>query len=447
MAKRRTLFTVGGYLITAFVGSLVRVGLPSDSSLSMVMIGVALFGVLLVLLVARNALKAKHSSLICGIVIIGGLLFSIACYYKNLQRLTFYYPADGNGRRRYVAGTELTDQVKKELPSEAVNNNDELAKYLAKIGGLEEKSKVWTPESIQNANNILTYNYIALWICLSSAVFYIINSSMGKALPERPNETVAHKVLDNNTWFYQSSSETVIVFVHGILSNSDACWRNNAAGTVWPELLRCDPQFNDAAIFLGGYEAGLTSGEYDSRDAAWELFRGLRTPSQPPSPLEKKHLFFICHSLGGIVVRQMLCSHHEAFATKHVGLLLCGSPSWGSWFANWVAPATKMIGFDLGYHLRRDDRVLTDLDRDYQNLIDARRITRIDGLSLLESRGRLWGIPIPILVGAESASRYFPWYRIPKVTHGELVKPNTITHPSHCALRDFICSKEFFSSQ
>jgi hypothetical protein len=44
-------------------------------------------------------------------------------------------------------------------------------------------------------------------------------------------------MVQNNTWIRQNSSRTVLVFVHEILSNSDACWQNTKTDTYWPQMV------------------------------------------------------------------------------------------------------------------------------------------------------------------------------------------------------------------
>jgi Alpha/beta hydrolase family len=243
-------------------------------------------------------------------------------------------------------------------------------------------------------------------------------------------------------WANDSDSWTAIVFVHGVLSSNASCWWNNAIRKSWPSLVVDDPQFENAATFLAGYESGLGAGRFDVRDAAERVFNELSLPGQP---LERRRLIFVCHSQGGIVVRQMLCTHASAFANKHVGLVLCGSPSWGSRYANWLAPLTRLIGHRQAYQLRKDDPVLVNLDRDFQLLISNKTIPSLKGVCLVETRGRLWRIPIKRIVWDDSASRYFPWQRINKATHGSLVKPDSITHGSHLALASFAHREGFLT--
>lgn len=240
----------------------------------------------------------------------------------------------------------------------------------------------------------------------------------------------------NNTWINPSNSRCVIVFVHGILSDSGA-WKNKKAGTYWPQMLVEDEQFEDVAVFVSGYTAGLGAGLYDVPAAANEVLAHLRNPTTGPAPLDKDFILFICHSQGGIVVRQMLTTNFEEFAKKKVGLILCGSPSWGSLYGTLFAPITFLIRFRQGTALSWGGSALRNLDREFLNMIEKKRIPDLEGLCLAETKGSIFGIPVPKVVGLPSATRYFKWEPIAHTTHKSLVKPASRTHGSYVHTRDF----------
>ena len=258
---------------------------------------------------------------------------------------------------------------------------------------------------------------------------------------------MAEKTRENTRWIHESQSRTVVIFVHGILSNSDTCWRNTKAKTYWPELVQEDPGFEDPGVFVSGYTAGLGAGLYDVRAAAADILALLRHPGNGPAPLDKDRLLFVCHSQGGIVIRQMLYSYFEEFRAKRIGLVLCGSPSWGSIYATLVAPVTLLLRFRQATALSWGGSKLRDLDRDFLELLTGQRIPELSGICLAETRGRFLGIPIPKIVGEPSATRYFRWYPIPRVTHGSLVRPPGRSHLSHVRLRDFAHTGGFLTGR
>jgi hypothetical protein len=245
----------------------------------------------------------------------------------------------------------------------------------------------------------------------------------------------------NNTWFSRKPSRTVVVFVHGVISTAKSCWTHVKTNSFWPRLVRDDPQFEDPAIFLSGYDSNVRSGRFDAQDAADQVYQSLCTADRPPAPMSKPRMLFVCHSQGGIVVRRILCAHSDAFADKLVGLVLCGTPSWGSLWATLGGPLLRLLGHAQGWHLRHGDPLLVDLDRDFQRLMSNRKIPALVGTCLVETRGPC-RLPWRIVPDA-TATRYFPWQRIGAVTHGGLVKPTSFGHASHVALRAFAVKHGF----
>jgi hypothetical protein len=62
--------------------------------------------------------------------------------------------------------------------------------------------------------------------------------------------------IDNNFWYVQNESDKVIVFIHGIFSESKGCWlyedSSSPARVFWPDLILNDVRFNMPSIYLAG---------------------------------------------------------------------------------------------------------------------------------------------------------------------------------------------------
>jgi hypothetical protein len=84
----------------------------------------------------------------------------------------------------------------------------------------------------------------------------------------------------NNTWVLKNNSPTVFIFVHGILSSSQACWFNSETQTYWPSLVAHDPKLSAPSVFVSGYTADIGSGIIDTFDAAEEVMLHLRDAGQ-----------------------------------------------------------------------------------------------------------------------------------------------------------------------
>src|ERR1700686_1092857 len=122
------------------------------------------------------------------------------------------------------------------------------------------------------------------------------------------------KADENNLWYRYNDEDAVLVFVHGVLSDSRGCWLHNDEQTnrptcYWPELIESDARFKDVGIYLGGYHTAVDSGDFPIQDCAEEVYSYLETPDHlnRTPVMERKKITFVCHSMGGIVARYLLC--------------------------------------------------------------------------------------------------------------------------------------------
>lgn len=248
----------------------------------------------------------------------------------------------------------------------------------------------------------------------------------------------------NNLWYDKTDSQTAIVFVHGILSDSRSCWYNKEAKTYWPEMIRVDEEhFHKPSIYLAGYYTEIDSGPYEIRNAADEILAGLRrrSPSHP-AVLDKSNIIFVCHSTGGIVTRYLLESKFPLFAEKNIGLVLVASPSYGSRQADRLSWLEEFYENELGKQLKWGNWSLRDLDARFKNLLYERRIPNIAGVEAYENHfiiHRKWLRDTNFVVTEESAGRYFGAPKLLRNTdHFSTVKPDSESHPGYELLADFL---------
>src|SRR5436190_6179345 len=102
-------------------------------------------------------------------------------------------------------------------------------------------------------------------------------------------------------WLREPTSATSVVFVHGILSSAESAWRHRN-GAYWPTLLHEDTGAHGLGIYVFTYNTGIFSGSYSVGDAADALKEHMRLDRV----LQCERLIFVCHSMGGIVVRKYL---------------------------------------------------------------------------------------------------------------------------------------------
>jgi hypothetical protein len=91
------------------------------------------------------------------------------------------------------------------------------------------------------------------------------------------------------------------VFVHGILSSGETCWRHDN-GSYWPELLKDEPELDSLGLYVFTYETGIFSGSYRLGDIVDALKEHMRLDGV----LASDRLIFVCHSMGGIIVRKYI---------------------------------------------------------------------------------------------------------------------------------------------
>ena len=247
---------------------------------------------------------------------------------------------------------------------------------------------------------------------------------------------------ENNRWLYYNGSNTVIVFVHGIFSDSTSCW-SSSGGRYWPDMVKLDQRFHDVSIYLGGFHTSIDSGQYDIRDCADELFRAISSEDAELAPpvTAKANILFVCHSTGGIVVRDMLYRERELFATKKIGLVLIASPSFGADTANTLSLLCDFYNHKLGKQLRWASEALENLDHNFKDLIGRQLIPGLRGVEAYEHHfivHRKWLPSRRVVVTEESACRYFPpGFLMPGTDHFTIAKPETAQHPTYTLLASF----------
>src|SRR5215469_7270927 len=101
-------------------------------------------------------------------------------------------------------------------------------------------------------------------------------------------------------WIRKPANTAAVVFIHGILSNGDSCWRSKAA--YWPDLVAADIQISQTGIYVFSYRSDAFSAGYSLGDAVEALNAYLELDGL----LALKTLIFVCHSMGGIVARQFI---------------------------------------------------------------------------------------------------------------------------------------------
>lgn len=239
-------------------------------------------------------------------------------------------------------------------------------------------------------------------------------------------------------WLRRSAATTVVVFVHGILSDGDACWRNEN-GVYWPDLIVAESDLQGVGVYVFTYETGVFSGGYSIGDAVDALKEYLRLDEV----LDCERLVFVCHSMGGIVVRRFLVKNASDLIEKRqmVGLFLVASPSLGARYADWLSPLIQLFGHSQAEALKfvRHNEWLRDLDKDFLDLKESGRLG-VRGKELLEDKfllvKKVWQAQV---VEPFAGAKYFGEpFKVPASDHMSIAKPVSRDAVQHRLLVQFI---------
>ena len=181
-------------------------------------------------------------------------------------------------------------------------------------------------------------------------------------------------------WKAEASKTVDVVAVHGLQGDAFKTWECSN-GTLWlrdylPE------EVPSARIMTFGYDSTVAFSNSVARieDKALDLLN--RLGAQRDESTSRRPVVFICHSLGGIVVKKALILAHERSSdpvfkdilinTKAIAFL--GVPHKGSdsaWWANFVANALKGASIGLATNnalvadLRKDSSALSTISKQF----------------------------------------------------------------------------------
>jgi hypothetical protein len=166
-----------------------------------------------------------------------------------------------------------------------------------------------------------------------------------------------------------------VFFVHGLGGDQGATWTGKA-GAFWPEWLA--ERFPDIAVFSLGYEAspsGWLGSTMPISDRAMQTLALLESNQLLRSPA-----FFITHSLGGLVVKEMIriadTYHNEAWrslARQTSGIVFLATPHSGSRIADYLGALGSVLRLSVSVReLEANAPPLRDLNLWYRN--NARRL-------------------------------------------------------------------------
>lgn len=249
-----------------------------------------------------------------------------------------------------------------------------------------------------------------------------------------------------------------IVFVHGLIGASHSTWAHKHEGHsdyfFWPEEL--GKIFPNCGVWSVGYGAGLTE-----MGQAGMLIqkRAQNLVSQfCVKGLGDRPVIFICHSMGGLVVKALAVSgatpldHAHSRLVKNIrGILFCGTPHRGSAlasFASFFGVAQKHVK-----QMKGNDEAL---DLDHQRFVNWHRCNPIPVLTFAEShpmkrKTRFGGfLPRVMIVQRASASLDMGPVHDVEADHLSLVKPKRydfVHEKSQEWIAEILASSDFASRE
>lgn len=239
----------------------------------------------------------------------------------------------------------------------------------------------------------------------------------------------------------EGSGACAVVFIHGILSDGETCWRHSN-GTYWPDVLAAADSCALLSIFVYTYQSDIFSADYDLHDVVDDLRQRLRHAAIE----DFSRIIFVCHSMGGIVARRYLVRRQQdadsGVGVKTYGLLLVASPSLGSEFANWLSRLAKFFRHSQADVLRfsSKNRWLDTLDRDFRDLKESGRLA-LRGRELIEDKFVTFRqfFVMRKVVERISGARYFgEALKIAGSDHFSIAKPEDLGAIQNSALVELI---------
>lgn len=240
-------------------------------------------------------------------------------------------------------------------------------------------------------------------------------------------------------WIRKTANGVTVVFVHGILSSAETCWKHEN-GTCWFNLLEQNSELQEIGIYAFSYNTGVFSGSYNLNDVVDALKEHLKLDEVLK---QNQRLIFVCHSMGGIVVRKFIVERQAELMELDIkiGLFLVASPSLGSDYANLINGFAKILGNSQADALRfnQNNIWLNGLDKEFINLKEAHRL-KIIGKELIEDKAIvLKKFLHKQIVEPFSGARYFgEHFKVPNSDHSSIAKPENEDAIQHRLLIAFI---------
>jgi triacylglycerol esterase/lipase EstA (alpha/beta hydrolase family) len=138
----------------------------------------------------------------------------------------------------------------------------------------------------------------------------------------------------------EENKEAAIIFVHGLGGGPYTTWTKKKCDSL-PDLLKNDASYNGFDLYTFGYKSGFVFKRHHFKKISDLLFTEVKVR------VSQKEIYFITHSMGGIVVQRMLIEQVERnnnyFIQRVMGIVYLAVPFAGSKVASIVSKAYAII--------------------------------------------------------------------------------------------------------
>jgi pimeloyl-ACP methyl ester carboxylesterase len=151
------------------------------------------------------------------------------------------------------------------------------------------------------------------------------------------SKTVQHNSTEQSHYIRHVGNDAVIVFVHGVVGDATATWTNTETNAYWPALLAKDDTFRDVDVYVHEYNSPYMTSTY-SIDQVIEYTRLIFDKDEVFT--KHRSVIFICHSMGGLVVRGYLKRYQDKAAQVPL-IYFFSTPTAGAHIANLASLLSK----------------------------------------------------------------------------------------------------------
>jgi len=170
-----------------------------------------------------------------------------------------------------------------------------------------------------------------------------------------------------------------IVFIHGLGGERQETWQSSP-NDFWPKWLAKD--FSDCRVYCFGYSSKKLAGVFTGEGASLQDIASILADALLSRKDGAKAILFVCHSLGGLVVKQMVrrCAEsadvdYNELGRSVAGVAFMGTPHTGSAAASAVTHLLNSFLTKQIKQLAHGADALLELNESFRNCVSRQSLT------------------------------------------------------------------------